>query len=133
MADIGEMLANTLPPEAIDELTADRWEVPQPLRAAMSPPEFPTSALPDFGRAFVEAVAEATQTPSAMAGSLFLAVAGAAVWPGRGRVHDARRPPQAALRHFAQIGALAAQQHFVLAIPFGVLVDVLLRHGPTFA
>ena len=89
MADIGEMLANTLPPEAIDELTADRWEVPQPLRAAMSPPEFPTSALPDFGRAFVEAVAEATQTPSAMAGSLFLAVAGAAV---AGRVEIQGRP-----------------------------------------
>lgn len=79
MADIGEVLANTLPPEAIDELTAERWEVPQPLRAAMSPPEFPTHASKGFGRAFVEAEAEATQTPSAMAGSLFLAVAGAAV------------------------------------------------------
>jgi len=60
------------------------------------------------------------------------AVVGDVVQTGLGGDHETRRHPQADLRHLAEVGALAAQQHFVLAIPFGVLIDVLLRHDPTF-
>lgn len=49
------------------------WERPARLDLEGSPPPFPTDALPGWLRAFVEAVAEATQTPPDLAGMLSLA------------------------------------------------------------
>ena len=52
---------------------ADSWERPAGLDLEDSPPPFPTDALPSWLRAFVEAVADATQTPPDLAGMLALA------------------------------------------------------------
>lgn len=52
---------------------ATAWSPPATFRRA-SVPEFPTSCLPDWLRAFVEALSIATQTPMALAGALALAV-----------------------------------------------------------
>lgn len=51
----------------------EAWERPARLDLEDSPPSFPTEALPDWIRSFVEAVAEATQTPPDLAGMLALA------------------------------------------------------------
>ena len=47
---------------------------------------------------------------------------------GLGRDHEARRHVEADLRHLAQVGALAAQQHLVLAVAFVEGIDILLDH-----
>ncbi len=60
------------------------------------------------------------------------AVVGDVIQTGLGSDDETRRHSQPDLGHFTQVGALAAQQHFVLAIPFGVLINVLFRHDPTF-
>ena len=53
----------------------DPWEAPLPLgRATEALPLFPTEALPAWLRAYVEALATATQTPADMAATLALAV-----------------------------------------------------------
>ena len=52
---------------------ADGWEELAPLDLVNEPPPFPTEALPEWLRQFVEAVADATQTPTALAGMLALA------------------------------------------------------------
>lgn len=49
------------------------WERPAWLDLEESPPAFPTDALPNWLRSFVEAVADATQTPPDLAGMLVLA------------------------------------------------------------
>jgi hypothetical protein len=55
-------------------------------------------------------------------------IIGDIVQTGFGTDHETRRHPQADLRHFAEIRALAAEQHLVLAISFGVLINILLGH-----
>ena len=50
------------------------WPEPLPLSGEIPLPEFPADCLPDFMRDYVLQVAEATQTPPAMAGLLSLAV-----------------------------------------------------------
>ncbi len=54
------------------------WEQPNPLTEHNLPP-FPTGALSQWGRDFVEAEATATQTPPDLAGMLFLSTLAAAV------------------------------------------------------
>ena len=60
--------------EAEDD-APEPWEPPLPLgRATEALPAFPTEALPSWLRAYVEALAAATQTPADMAATLALAV-----------------------------------------------------------
>ncbi|MGW3179654.1 YfjI family protein [Kitasatospora sp. NPDC001119] len=54
------------------------WEEPIPLGEARALPTFPSDALPEWLGAMVDAVAEETQTPTDLAGSLALAVLAAA-------------------------------------------------------
>jgi replicative DNA helicase len=54
------------------------WEPPLPLGVVRDLPAFPVEALPGWLAAYVDAVAEATQTPADLAGLLALAVLGAA-------------------------------------------------------
>jgi hypothetical protein len=54
------------------------WEPLVPLSATASLPEFPVMSLPEWGAAMVEAVAESTQTPSDLAGVVYLGVLAAA-------------------------------------------------------
>ncbi|MFJ9772734.1 YfjI family protein [Kitasatospora sp. NPDC101157] len=54
------------------------WEEPIPLGEARTLPAFPSDALPKWLGAMVDAVAEETQTPADLAGSLALAVLAAA-------------------------------------------------------
>src|SRR5688500_2110303 len=54
------------------------WDAPTPLTDIQVPP-FPTSALPEVLRDFVEEEATATQTPTDVAGMLVLALCAAAV------------------------------------------------------
>jgi hypothetical protein len=63
----------TLVEEDPEEEDGDRWEPPARLDLEDSPPPFPTGALPGWLRNFVDAVAEATQTPPDLAGMLSLA------------------------------------------------------------
>lgn len=56
-----------------DSEDSEVWGTPIPLRAYPPPLPFPTDALPDWVRQFVEAVAESTQTPPDMAAMLVLA------------------------------------------------------------
>jgi len=60
-------------PEPVADDEGEAWERPARLDLEASPPSFPTEALPDWMRSFVEAVAEATQTPPDLAGMLALA------------------------------------------------------------
>lgn len=55
------------------------WARPVPLSRPGDVPPFPTALLPDWLRQWVEAEAEATQTPPDLAGNLALAVVGAAL------------------------------------------------------
>ena len=59
------------------EHSESAWEAPIPL-AEHAPPPFPTTIFPDWVRAFVEALAVATQTPPDLAAMLVLAVLAAA-------------------------------------------------------
>ncbi|MEC4014942.1 YfjI family protein [Streptomyces sp. H27-D2] len=73
---------------ALDNATTSElvWEEPIPLTARRELPVFPTEVFPPWLREFVEAVAEETQTPVDMAGSLALAVLATAAG-GRAVVH----------------------------------------------
>lgn len=53
---------------------AEEWELPIPLEAHTELPSFPLEALPSWWREWVEAEAQATQTPVDMAAMLALAV-----------------------------------------------------------
>lgn len=57
-----------------EQPSADIWEDPLPLSARRDLPPFPVHALPAWLGTYVAAVAEETQTPVDMAGSLALAV-----------------------------------------------------------
>lgn len=74
-----------LPYDAPPE-TGPEWEEPVPLTRRRTLPTFPTSTLPSWLRAFCEAVAEETQTPVDLAGTIALAVLGTAAG-GRAVVH----------------------------------------------
>jgi hypothetical protein len=54
----------------------DSWEPPIPLATESAPPDFPAELLPGPLARWVEAEAEATQTPPDLAGALVLAIAG---------------------------------------------------------
>ncbi len=58
---------------------APAWTQPIPLDAGYELPPFPTQPLPPFLREWVEAEAEATQTPPDLAASLALSICGAAL------------------------------------------------------
>ena len=60
------------------------------------------------------------------------AIIGNVVQAGFRTDDEARRHPQPDLRHFAEVGPFTAQQHFILAVAFGVLVNVFFCHDPTF-
>ncbi|MFF1476273.1 YfjI family protein [Streptomyces sp. NPDC058301] len=74
--------------EALDAAAAADapWEEPIPLTARRELPAFPTEVFPAWLGKYVRAVAEETQTPVDMAGSLALAVLGTAAG-GRAVVH----------------------------------------------
>jgi hypothetical protein len=66
------------------ETEGDAWPAPVPLTEARALPMFPATCLPDWLGAMVDAVAEATQTPTDLAGSIALAALSTAA---QGRVH----------------------------------------------
>lgn len=70
---------------AQDTFGEPRWDPPIPLSARRVLPRFPTDALPAWVGKQVTGVAEFTQTPPDLAGSVALAVLSAAVG-GRARV-----------------------------------------------
>ncbi|GAA2267172.1 hypothetical protein GCM10009853_020530 [Glycomyces scopariae] len=57
----------------------EAWPAPVPLTEARTLPAFPAACLPDWVGDMVEAVAEATQTPTDLAGSIALAALSTAV------------------------------------------------------
>ena len=61
----------------LDQVSRGAWERPTPFREFRLPP-FPTSALPDWLRDYVVALAESTQTPADLAAMMSLAVCAAA-------------------------------------------------------
>jgi replicative DNA helicase len=60
------------------DFPAAEWDQLVPLSAAGPLPAFPVGSLPDWGAAMVEAVAESTQTPTDLAGVVYLGVLAAA-------------------------------------------------------
>lgn len=81
--DVAEVVA--LSRAALDSITAaEAWPAPVPLTEARALPSFPAACLPDWLGAMVDAVAEATQTPTDLAGSIALAALSTA---SQGRVH----------------------------------------------
>ncbi|MQM26637.1 YfjI family protein [Glycomyces albidus] len=66
---------------ALDAVAApgEAWPAPVPLTEARVLPPFPAACLPDWVGDMVDAVAEATQTPTDLAGSIALAVLSTAV------------------------------------------------------
>ncbi|MFI5943667.1 YfjI family protein [Streptomyces uncialis] len=74
------------PPETEPGAEAWVWEDPVPLTGTRVRPPFPVHVLPGWVRDFVTAVAEETQTPADLAGSLALAVLATAAG-GRSVVH----------------------------------------------
>lgn len=66
------------------EGAGESWAPPVPLSEARALPSFPAACLPDWLGAMVDAVAEATQTPTDLAGSIALAALSTAA---QGRVH----------------------------------------------
>jgi transcription elongation GreA/GreB family factor len=70
----------------IAEPAAPAWEEPIPLTGARELPAFPTHALPGWLKAYVEAVAEETQTPADLPGCFALATLATAAG-GRAVVH----------------------------------------------
>ncbi|WP_112133317.1 YfjI family protein [Glycomyces dulcitolivorans] len=77
--DSAELLA--LSRAALDTLagTGETWPAPVPLTEARTLPAFPAACLPDWVGDMVDAVAEATQTPADLAGSIALAALSTAV------------------------------------------------------
>ncbi|MET7714663.1 YfjI family protein [Streptomyces sp. NPDC005407] len=69
-----------------DDTAPDVWEDPIPLTGRRERPPFPAHVLPTWLGEFVAAVAEETQTPVDLAGSIALAVLGTAAG-GRSVVH----------------------------------------------
>jgi replicative DNA helicase len=71
--DLAEVVA--LSRAALDAVagTGDAWPAPVPLTEARALPVFPAACLPDWVGDMVEHVAEATQTPTDLAGSVALA------------------------------------------------------------
>jgi len=63
----------TAKPEPIGGDGSEAWEAPTPLDIIDARPPFPTDALPDSVRAFVEAEAEAVQVPPDLPGMVCLA------------------------------------------------------------
>lgn len=59
---------------ATQQATPAVWEDPAPLKGPRALADFPTRALPGWLRDFVAAVAEETQTPVDLAGSIALSV-----------------------------------------------------------
>ncbi|MEU7638768.1 YfjI family protein [Streptomyces sp. NPDC039016] len=57
-----------------EQITGPSWDEPVPLKARPALPDFPVDALPGWLAAMVRGVAEETQTPADLAGSLTLAV-----------------------------------------------------------
>lgn len=72
-------LIDTLPNDALAELDGLEWKKPLPLDVEVDLPPFPLHCLPSVLRNYVEAVAEATQTPVDMAASGCLAVVAACI------------------------------------------------------
>ena len=68
--------ANPAPPQQPE---SQPWEPPLSLGTNYARPPFPTDVLPGWLRDFVEAKAQATQTPPDLAANLALAVAGAGI------------------------------------------------------
>lgn len=77
--DLAEVVA--LSRAALDAVAdgGDAWPAPVPLTEARALPPFPTACLPDWVGDMVDAVAEATQTPTDLAGSIALAALSTAV------------------------------------------------------
>ncbi|MFF1681583.1 YfjI family protein [Streptomyces sp. NPDC058256] len=73
-------------PSAEDDTAPDVWEDPIPLTGRRERPAFPAHVFPAWVREFVAAVAEETQTPVDLAGSVALAVLATAAG-GRSVVH----------------------------------------------
>ncbi|MBF6046384.1 DUF3987 domain-containing protein [Streptomyces sp. NRRL B-1677] len=73
-------------PPADEETAPETWEDPIPLTGRRERPAFPAHVLPTWMRDFVAAVAEETQTPVDLAGSIALAVLATAAG-GRSVVH----------------------------------------------
>ncbi|MBU1948082.1 MAG: DUF3987 domain-containing protein [Candidatus Eisenbacteria bacterium] len=76
-----ERIAESLgryPPRSSIVTNSNEWEHPIPLLVT-NLPEFPTPALPDWVKEFVEAEATATQTPPDLAGMLTISVCAAAI------------------------------------------------------
>ncbi|GLI41527.1 hypothetical protein J2S68_000367 [Glycomyces algeriensis] len=69
--------------DSIEE-EGEAWPAPVPLTEVRALPVFPAACLPDWLGAMVDAVAEATQTPTDLAGSIALAALSTAA---QGRVH----------------------------------------------
>ncbi|MCD0442486.1 DUF3987 domain-containing protein [Glycomyces sp. A-F 0318] len=82
--DLAEVVA--LSRAALDAVATDAedWPAPVPLTEARALPAFPAACLPDWIGDMVDAVAEATQTPTDLAGSVALAALSTAA---QGRVH----------------------------------------------
>ncbi|MFI6765628.1 YfjI family protein [Streptomyces sp. NPDC050355] len=68
------------------QTTTAPWEDPAPLKGQRALADFPVHALPGWLRDFVAAVAEETQTPADLAGSIALSVLATAAG-GRSEVH----------------------------------------------
>ncbi|MET7603934.1 YfjI family protein [Streptomyces avermitilis] len=73
-------------PPGEDDTAPDVWEDPIPLTGRRERPAFPAHVLPAWVREFVTAVAEETQTPVDLAGSIALSVLATAAG-GRSVVH----------------------------------------------
>lgn len=73
-AEVRELLGA----DSAESVTMEPWPAPAPLTGGGALPAFPAGALPGAARTWVEATAEATQTPLDLAGSMVLAVASAA-------------------------------------------------------
>ncbi|THV29638.1 YfjI family protein [Glycomyces paridis] len=93
--DTGESLADVLNRSraALDAVAGtadgDAWAAPVPLTQTRALPRFPSACLPDWVGDMVDAVAESTQTPTDLAGSVALAALSTAM---QGRVHVAAGP-----------------------------------------
>jgi hypothetical protein len=79
LLDKQQATANGQPPKAANAAPAEPWSPPVPFKRPGDVPPFPADRLPPWLAEWVEAEAEATQTPPDLAASLVLAIAGAAL------------------------------------------------------
>ncbi|MFJ6986240.1 MULTISPECIES: YfjI family protein [unclassified Streptomyces] len=84
--DLWDGLPTLEDPTGEDDTAPDVWEDPIPLTGRRERPAFPAHVFPDWLGEFVAAVAEETQTPVDLAGSVALAVLATAAG-GRSVVH----------------------------------------------